>query len=317
MYLYFLISMNYQGRDIISIKDFSKNEINFILKNAEKMVEYAKGNNYLDILKGKILSSLFFEPSTRTRLSFESSMNRLGGRVIGFADPTATSQKKGESLADTIRMADSYSDVIVIRHPQEGAARLAAEFAEAPVLNAGDGAGRHPTQCLLDLFTIKSEKKNIKGKNIVLLGDLKYGRTVHSLAYALSLYGANLIFVSPDSLKMPTEVLNECEELGIQPKNTSNLEKSIKDADVLYVTRIQKERFPDAEEYNQVVGTYKIDKNLLKNAREDLVIMHPLPRVTEINPEIDKTSHALYFKQAFNGVPVRMALLSLVLGGKI
>jgi len=308
--------MNFQGRDIISIKDFSKNEINFILKNAEKMVAYAKGKNYIDILKGKILSSLFFEPSTRTRLSFESSMNRLGGRVIGFADPTATSQKKGESLADTIRMADSYSDVIVIRHPQEGAARLAAEFAEAPVLNAGDGAGRHPTQCLLDLFTIKSEKKNIEGKNIVLLGDLKYGRTVHSLAYALSLYGANLTFVSPDSLKMPTEVLNECEELGAQPRNTSNLEKSIKNADVLYVTRIQKERFPDAEEYNQVVGAYKVDKNLLKNSRRDLVIMHPLPRVTEINPEIDKTKHALYFKQAFNGVPVRMALLSLVLGGK-
>jgi aspartate carbamoyltransferase catalytic subunit len=309
--------MNFQGRDIISIKDFSKNEIDFILKNAEKMVKHAKGSNYIDILNGKILSSLFFEPSTRTRLSFESSMNRLGGRVIGFADPTATSQKKGESLADTVRMADSYSDVIVIRHPQEGAARLAAEFADAPVLNAGDGAGRHPTQCLLDLFTIKSEKQKIEGKNIVLLGDLKYGRTVHSLAYALSLYGANLTFVSPDSLKMPNEVLNECRELGIQPKNTSNLEKSIKNADVLYVTRIQKERFPDAEEYNQVVGVYKVDANLLKNAKKDLVIMHPLPRVTEIDPEIDKTIHALYFKQAFNGVPVRMALLSLVLGGKI
>jgi aspartate carbamoyltransferase catalytic subunit len=309
--------MNFQGRDIISIKDFSKNEINFILKNAEKMVDYATGDKYLNILNGNILSSLFFEPSTRTRLSFESSMNRLGGHVIGFADPTATSQKKGESLADTIRMADSYSDVIVIRHPQEGAARLAAEFAESPVLNAGDGAGRHPTQCLLDLFTIKSEKKEIKGKNIVLLGDLKYGRTVHSLAYALSLYGANLTFVSPDSLKMPIEVLNECEELGSHPKNTSNLEKSIKNADVLYVTRIQKERFPDAEEYNQVVGAYKVDKNLLKNARKNLKIMHPLPRVTEIDPEIDKTSYAIYFKQAFNGVPVRMALLSLVLGGSI
>jgi len=308
--------MNFQDRDIISIKDFSKKEINFILKNAEKMVKYAKGSNYTDILKGKILSSLFFEPSTRTRLSFESSMNRLGGRVIGFSDPTATSLKKGESLADTIRMADSYSDVIVIRHPQEGAARLAAEFAESPVLNAGDGAGRHPTQCLLDLFTIKSEKEKIEGKNIILLGDLKYGRTVHSLAYALSLYGANLTFVSPNSLKMPNEVINECKELGVQPKNTSNLEKSINNADVLYVTRIQKERFPDAEEYNQVVGAYKIDKNLLKNAKKDLVIMHPLPRVTEIHPEIDKTKHALYFKQAFNGVPIRMALLSLVLGGE-
>jgi aspartate carbamoyltransferase catalytic subunit len=309
--------MNFQGRDIISIKDFNKNEINFILKNAEKMISYAKGEKYLNTLKGRILSSLFFEPSTRTRLSFESSMNRLGGRVIGFADPSATSQKKGESLADTIRMADSYSDVIVLRHPQEGAARLAAEFADVPVLNAGDGAGRHPTQCLLDLLTIKLEKKKIESKNIVLLGDLKYGRTVHSLAYALSLYGANLIFVSPDSLKMPNEVINECENLGVHPKSTSNLEKSIKNADVLYVTRIQKERFPDAEEYNQVVGAYKVDKNLIKNSKKDLVIMHPLPRVTEIHPSIDKTSHAIYFKQAFNGVPVRMALLSLVLGGKI
>ncbi len=308
--------MNFQGKDVISIKDFSKNEINYILKNAEKMISFAKGNNYLNILKGNILSSLFFEPSTRTRLSFESSMNRLGGRVIGFADPTATSQKKGESLADTIRMADSYSDVIVIRHPQEGAARLAAEFADVPVLNAGDGAGRHPTQCLLDLFTIKLEKKKIEGNNIVLLGDLKYGRTVHSLAYALSLYGANLTFVSPESLKMPNEVINECEELGVQPKHTSNLEKSIKNADVLYVTRIQKERFPDAEEYNRVVDTYRVDKNLLKNARNSLIIMHPLPRVKEIDPEIDKTKHALYFKQAFNGIPIRMALLSLVLGGK-
>jgi aspartate carbamoyltransferase catalytic subunit len=309
--------MNFKGRDIISIKDFDKNEINYILKNAEKMISYARGEKYLDTLKGRILSSLFFEPSTRTRLSFESSMNRLGGRVIGFADPSITSVKKGECLADTIRMADSYSDVIVIRHPQEGAARLAAEFAEVPVINAGDGAGRHPTQCFLDLLTIKLEKNKIKDRNIILLGDLKYGRTVHSLAYALSIYGANLIFVSPESLQMPNEVINECIDLGVQPKSTSNLEKAIKKADVLYVTRIQKERFPDAEEYKKVVGAYKVDKNLIKNAKKDLVIMHPLPRVTEIDPIIDKTSHAIYFKQAFNGIPVRMALLSLVLGGKI
>jgi aspartate carbamoyltransferase catalytic subunit len=309
--------MIFKGKDIISIKDFSKKEINNILDYAEEMITYAKGENYKDLLKGKVLSTLFFEPSTRTRLSFESSMNRLGGRVIGFADPSGTSQKKGESLADTIRMADSYSDAIVIRHPHEGAARLAAEFAESPVLNAGDGAGRHPTQCLLDLFTIRSEKKQIKNKNIVLLGDLKYGRTVHSLAYALALYGARLTFVSPASLKMPNEVTDECKELGVEPTYTSNLEKTIKDADVLYVTRIQRERFPDAEEYNKVVGSYKINKNLLDNAKENLIIMHPLPRVTEIHPEVDKTPHALYFKQAFNGVPIRMALLSLVIGGRL
>lgn len=281
------------------------------------MVPYAQGERYADILKGKVLSSLFFEPSTRTRLSFESAMHRLGGNVIGFADPTATSQKKGESLADTIRMADSYSDIIVVRHPQEGAARLAAEFADAPVLNAGDGAGRHPTQCLLDLFTILTEKKKIENNKIVLLGDLKYGRTVHSLAYALALYGAELTFVSPGSLKMPKEVIQECKELGVEPTSTSNLEKAIKDADVLYATRIQKERFPDAEEYNRVVGIYKVDHDLLQYAKKNLIIMHPLPRVTEIDPEVDHTPHALYFKQAFNGVPVRMALLSLVVGGRL
>jgi aspartate carbamoyltransferase catalytic subunit len=308
--------MDFRGKDIISIKDFTKNEINQILDFAEGMVPYAKGNKYKDVLNGKVLSSLFFEPSTRTRLSFESSMNRLGGRVIGFSDPSGTSLKKGESLSDTIRMADSYSDAIVIRHPHEGAARLAAEFSDAPVLNAGDGAGRHPTQCLLDLFTIRKEKKRIKNKKIVLLGDLKYGRTVHSLAYALALYGAKLTFVSPTSLKMPNEVVGECKDLGIDPASTIHLEKAIKDADVLYVTRIQKERFPDAEESNRVVGSYKINNDLLKNAKDDLIIMHPLPRVTEIDPEVDKTRHAMYFKQAFNGVPVRMALLSLVIGGR-
>lgn len=308
--------MNFKGKDIISIKDFSREEINYILDYAQELVPYAKGIKFKDLLRGKVLSSLFFEPSTRTRLSFESSMNRLGGKVIGFSDPSATSQKKGESLADTIRMADSYSDAIVIRHSQEGAARLAAEFADSPVINAGDGAGQHPTQCLLDLFTIKLEKKKIGKNKVVLLGDLKYGRTVHSLAYALSLYKAELTFVSPTNLKMPKEVIEECKELGVEPTQTSNLDKAIRDADVLYVTRIQKERFPDAEEYNKVVGSYKIDNELLQNAKDKLIIMHPLPRVTEIHPEVDKTSHALYFKQAFNGVPVRMSLLSLVMGGK-
>jgi len=306
--------MNFKGRDIISIKDFSKTEIEYLLDYTQKMIPYANGEKHTNVLKEKILCSLFFEPSTRTRLSFESAMNRLGGRVIGFAEPSATSQKKGENLADTIRMADSYSDAIVIRHPQEGAARLAAEFAKAPVLNAGDGAGQHPTQCLLDLFTILMEKKKIKGNNVVLLGDLKYGRTVHSLAYALSMFKADLTFVSPESLKMPKEVINECKELGVEPMSTTSLEKAIKDADVLYVTRIQKERFPDAEEYNRVVGSYKVDSTLLKQAKENLIVMHPLPRIVEIDPEVDKTKHALYFKQAFNGVPVRMALLSLILG---
>lgn len=309
--------MDFKGKDIISIKDFSKSEINYILNFSKKMIPYATGEKYKDILKGKVLSSLFFEPSTRTRLSFESAMNRLGGRVIGFSDPGGTSQKKGESLADTIRMADSYSDAIVVRHPQEGAARLAAEFSDVPVLNAGDGAGRHPTQCLLDLFTILTEKKKIEKNKIVLLGDLKYGRTVHSLAYALSLYGVELTFVSPGNLKMPKEIIKECQQLGVEPVSTSNLEKAVKDADALYVTRIQRERFPDAEEYNKVVGAYKINNELLAHGKEKLIVMHPLPRLTEIDPEVDKTPHAVYFKQAFNGVPVRMALLTLITGGKL
>jgi aspartate carbamoyltransferase catalytic subunit len=308
--------MNFKNRDIISIKDFSKKEIEYILEYAKHMIPYANGEKHTTLLNQHILAALFFEPSTRTRLSFESAMHRLGGNVIGFADPSGTSQKKGESLADTIRMADSYSDVIVIRHPQEGAARLAAEFSEVPIINAGDGAGQHPTQCLLDLFTILTEKKKIKGNKVVLLGDLKYGRTVHSLAYALSLFKADLTFVSPETLKMPKEVINECKEFGVEPVSTSNLEKAIKEADVLYATRIQKERFPDAEEYNRVVGSYKIDNILLQQAQKDLIVMHPLPRVVEIDPEVDKTPHALYFKQAFNGLPVRMALLSLILGGK-
>jgi len=308
--------MNFKNRDIISIKDFSKEEIEYILEYSKRMIPYANAEKHTTLLNQHILAALFFEPSTRTRLSFESAMHRLGGNVIGFADPSGTSQKKGESLADTIRMADSYSDAIVIRHPQEGAARLAAEFSEVPVLNAGDGAGQHPTQCLLDLFTILTEKKKIKGNKVALLGDLKYGRTVHSLAYALSLFKADLTFVSPETLKMPKEVINECKEFGVEPVSTSNLEKAIKEVDVLYVTRIQKERFPDAEEYNRVVGSYKVDNTLLQQAKQDLIIMHPLPRVVEIDPEVDKTTHALYFKQAFNGLPVRMALLSLILGDK-
>jgi len=309
--------MNFKHRDVISIKDFTKEEIEYILEYAKRMIPYATGEKHTTLLKQQILATLFFEPSTRTRLSFESAMHRLGGNVIGFAEPSGTSQKKGESLADTIRMADSYSDAIVIRHPQEGAARLAAEFSEAPIVNAGDGAGQHPTQCLLDLFTIQTEKKNIKGKNVILLGDLKYGRTVHSLAYALALFKANLTLVSPETLKMPKEVIQECKEFGVEPVSTTNLEKAIKEADVLYATRIQKERFPDAEEYNRVVGSYKVSLALLQQAKEDLIVMHPLPRVVEIDPDVDKTNHAVYFTQAFNGLPVRMALLSLILGGKI
>jgi aspartate carbamoyltransferase catalytic subunit len=266
-------------------------------------------------LEGHVLGSLFYEPSTRTRLSFDAAMTRLGGRVLGFDQPTGASVAKGETLADTIRMVDSYCDVIVLRHPQEGAARLAAHFANRPVVNAGDGAGQHPTQTMLDLFTIRKEKKKVEGNNVVIVGDLKYGRTVHSLSVALALFGAELTFVAPPTLQIPKEHLKQIESMGHKPKISSTLEEVIKDADVLYVTRIQKERFPDPAEYQKVAGMYRIDLNMLKDVKKDLIIMHPLPRVGEIAPEVDATVHAKYFDQAFNGVPVRMALLGLVLGG--
>jgi aspartate carbamoyltransferase catalytic subunit len=244
-------------------------------------------------------------------------MKRLGGSVIGVTDVSITSMAKGETLADTIKIAEAYSDIIVLRHPNEGSARLASEFATKPIINAGDGAGQHPTQTLLDLFTIKEELGKIDSKNIVLVGDLKYGRTVHSLAYALALFKANLLLVAPEQLQMPPEIVSSLEELGCSLEQTNSLYRIIEKADVLYVTRIQKERFPDPTEYAKVAGSYRIGLELLKLAKERLIIMHPLPRVNEISPEIDKTKHAIYFKQASNGVPIRMAILALLLKGHL
>ncbi|MGC8564822.1 MAG: aspartate carbamoyltransferase [Thermoplasmata archaeon] len=304
--------MMLKGKDIISIRDLSEREIYEIFDVAREMVPVAKGRS-LDLLKGKVLATLFFEPSTRTRFSFETAMYRLGGNVISFADPKLTSLSKGETLADTIRMVDSYSDVIVMRHSYEGAARLASKFAEHTVINAGDGAGQHPTQTLLDLFTIWSHLGKLKDLNIGLIGDLKYGRTVHSLAIALSNFGANLYLVSPKGLEMPDHILREIKE-KVRPKITDDLNSIVGDLDVLYVTRIQKERFPDIGEYMKIAGSYRVDLALLEKAKKDMIVLHPLPRIDEIAPEVDYTPHAKYFEQAFNGVPVRMAILSLVLG---
>ena len=306
--------MDFAGRDVVSIRDLSREEILFILDHAEKAMPVARGERRSQALEGRLLATLFFEPSTRTRLSFETAMHRLGGSVIGFADPSGTSVVKGETLADTIRMAESYADAIVLRHPHEGAAKLAADFSSKPVINAGDGAGQHPTQTLLDLFTIKMEKGEIADNNIVLVGDLKYGRTVHSLSYALSLFGANITLVAPPSLQMPHEIVSHLKEMGGRFNQAESLESVIPGADVLYVTRIQKERFPDPEEYRKVENAFRIDNALLANAKRSLIVMHPLPRVTEIAPEVDAGPHCRYFKQAFYGVPVRMALLSLILG---
>jgi len=309
------MSAGFRGMDVVSIRDFSREQIEYVLKLAEKMVPIARGEERSVMLEGHVLGSLFYEPSTRTRLSFDAAMTRLGGRTLGFSEPKGSSVAKGETLADTIRMVDAYCDVIVLRHPQEGAARLAGHFASRPVINAGDGAGQHPTQTMLDLFTIRKEKKQVDGNHVVIVGDLKYGRTVHSLSEALALFGADLTFVAPPTLQIPKEHLKAIETTGRKPKLTSSLEDAIKDADVLYVTRIQKERFPDLAEYQKVAGMYRIDLNLLKDVKKDLIIMHPLPRVDEISPEVDGTPYAKYFEQAFNGVPVRMALLGLVLGG--
>ncbi|MGQ9565212.1 MAG: aspartate carbamoyltransferase [Candidatus Bathyarchaeales archaeon] len=303
--------MEFKGRDIISIKDFARQEIDYILETAKAMEPLAKSGS--DMLRGKLLATLFFEPSTRTMLSFESAMHRLGGSTIGFSEPGVSSVKKGENLADTVRVVESYADILVLRHPLEGAARLAAEFASVPIINAGSGAEEHPTQALLDLYTIVKEKDAIDGLNIALVGDLRYGRTVHSLSYALSNYKVRLFLISPESLRMRREVL-EAVKGKMQIVEKTALEEIIPELDVLYVTRIQKERFPDPAEYAKVKGVYKIDLTLLKAAKKDLIILHPLPRIDEIVPEVDATPHARYFQQVWNGIVTRMALLALIFG---
>lgn len=298
-------------RHIISIRDFSREEIDAILEKARELEPVALGKKS-SLLSGKILATLFFEPSTRTRLSFDTAMKRLGGEVIDLGAVEASSVAKGETLADTIRVIGGYADAIVLRHPKEGAARMAAEYSKVPVINAGDGAGHHPTQTFLDLYTIMRESKLSKLK-IALVGDLKYGRTVHSLAYALSLYHADMTLVSPKQLQMPEVIKKDLKKQGAFVTESSNLEDVIEDIDVLYVTRIQRERFPDPAEYQKVAGSYRVTVELLKKAKDNLIIMHPLPRVDEIEYAVDSTKHARYFQQSFYGVPVRMALLAMAM----
>jgi aspartate carbamoyltransferase catalytic subunit len=305
------LGLDFKGRDIISIKDFTREEIDYILKTASSMENIAKKGS--DKLHGKSLATLFYEPSTRTRLSFESAMHRLGGTAIGFAEAEIASVKKGENLADTVRVVENYADVITLRHPLEGAARLAAEFSQVPIINSGSGAEEHPTQALLDLYTIKKELGRISGLNIALVGDLRFGRTVHSLAYALSLYDVKPYFISPEALRMRREVLDTIGE-RVKVVETTSLDEFMPRIDVLYVTRIQKERFPDAAEYAKVKGSYKIDLATLKNAKRNMIILHPLPRTDEISTEVDTTPNARYFQQVWNGVVTRMALLALILG---
>ncbi|MEA3558859.1 MAG: aspartate carbamoyltransferase [Candidatus Thermoplasmatota archaeon] len=308
--------MTLKNRDIVNIVDLELDEIYRILKVAREMVPAAKGEERSKLLEGKVLASLFFEASTRTRLSFETAMLRLGGDVITIAGQEGTSLMKGETLADTIRMADGYSDVIALRHPREGAARMSATFARSPIINGGDGAGQHPTQTLLDLFTIKEDLGDISRQHITITGDLRYGRTTHSLALALGRLGASMSFVAPKIIQMPDHIIEDLREMGVEVEKTSSLQAVIPNSDVVYMTRIQKERFAEEEEYRKISGGFKLNMKMLKDAKENMIIMHPLPRVDEIDPEIDSTKHARYFIQAFNGVPVRMALLKLVLEGE-
>jgi len=297
---------------IISAKQLSRGDIEAVLDRASEIA--ADQSAYADRHGETLLGLLFFEPSTRTKMSFSAAMKRLGGDIVDMGPVDSSSVKKGESLADTVRVIEGYADALVLRHPSEGSAAMASEFVDVPLINGGDGAGQHPTQTLLDLYTIR-ETAGLDDLTIGIMGDLKYGRTVHSLAYALTNFQTSQHFISPGSLQLPRNVRYDLHEAGSSVKEHTGLESVLPDLDVLYVTRIQRERFPDESEYREVAGRYQIDAETLSAASDDLTVMHPLPRVDEIAPDVDETDHAQYFQQAHNGVPVRMALLDHVLGG--
>lgn len=297
-------------RDIISITDLSKSEILYVLQLAKDL----KTKPQQELLQNKVLASLFFEPSTRTRLSFETAMERLGGRVIGFADKDVTSASKGETLYDSIRIIGQYADVIAMRHPLEGSARRAAEATDKPILNGGDGANQHPTQTLLDLFTIQETQKKLTGLSIAMAGDLKYGRTVHSLTQALIHFSPRLYFIAPPALQMPEHYLEELKKNKIKFSLHEKMEEVIKKVDIFYLTRIQKERFADPMDYERVKNVFRLTLAHLTGVKKNLKILHPLPRVNELDDKIDATPYAYYFQQAENGLYVRQALLGAVLG---
>jgi len=297
---------------LITATQLSRGDIEAVLDRAREVA--ADPDAYANRHAGTVLALCFFEPSTRTRMSFDAAAKRLGIDTIDMGDVDSSSVSKGESLADTVRVIEGYADALVLRHPSEGAATLAAEFVDVPVINAGDGAGQHPSQTLLDLHTIR-EDHGLDDLTIGVMGDLKYGRTVHSLAAALTNFDARQHFISPESLRLPRSVRFDLHETGAQVREHEELETVLGELDVLYVTRIQKERFPDENEYHRVAGEYRIDADTLAAASDDLTVMHPLPRVDEIAPDVDETTHARYFEQAHNGIPVRMALLDTLLEG--
>ncbi len=301
-------------KDVLRADQFSKDEIALIMELATTYETALSEGRVLDVMKGLVLSTLFYEPSTRTRLSFETAMLRLGGKVISVAEAKSSSASKGESLHDTIKTVEGYADVIVLRHPQIGSAEEAAKATDKPVLNAGDGAGQHPTQSLLDFYTITKEKGTVDGQTVVLAGDLKNGRTVHSLALLLADYDVRFVFVAPDGLRMPREIVDRLKANGTDVKETEDLTDGLAEGDVLYMTRIQRERFADPAEYDRLKDSYVLTLALLEKAKPGISVMHPLPRVNEISEDMDDYSGAAYFRQAANGVPIRMALLALVCG---
>jgi len=303
------------GKDIISVKQFSRDDLEYVFGVAHEMRGMVERIGTFDLLKGKILANIFYEPSTRTSSSFTAAMERLGGSVIPINEVKYSSVTKGETLSDTVRTLECYADVIVLRHPETGSAAIAAKAARKPVINAGDGIGEHPTQALLDTFTISEELGRLDNLNVTLLGDLKYGRTVHSLARLLSAFnGIKLNYVSPEILRMPKEVMDEVAEKEVPQAEYLSLEKVLPETDVLYVTRVQKERFEDPAEYEKVKGAYVIDPAVMKPAKKDMIVMHPLPRVTEISMDFDDDPRAAYFRQMEYGLYVRMSLLAMVLG---
>jgi len=307
---------DWYGRDIISVRQFGRSDLEYVFGVAHEMRGMVERVGTFDLLKGKILANLFYEPSTRTSSSFTAAMERLGGSVIPINEVIYSSVSKGESLPDTVRTLECYADVIVIRHPETGSAAIAAKAARKPVINAGDGIGEHPTQALLDTFTIFEELSggNVDGMTVTMLGDLKYGRTVHSLARLLSLFDVKINYVSPEILRMPREVMEEVGAKGIPQAEFNSLEKILPETDVLYVTRVQKERFAEPAEYEKVKGAYVIDPEIMKAAKQEMIVMHPLPRVGEISVDFDEDPRAAYFRQMEYGLYVRMALLAMVLG---
>lgn len=304
----------FYGQDVLSVKQFNRNDLDYIFGVAHEMAGMVRRVGTFDLLKGKILGNLFYEPSTRTSASFTAAMERLGGSVIPINEVKYSSVSKGESLPDTVRTLEAYVDVIVLRHPEIGSAALAAKYAKKPIINAGDGIGEHPTQALLDMFTIIEEMNRVDGLTITMVGDLKYGRTVHSLARLLTLYDVKINYVSPALLPMPEDVLAEVEKTGTKQAHFTSLAKALPKTDVLYMTRVQKERFENIEDYEKMKGSYVLDPEIMKQAKEDMIVMHPLPRVGEISMDLDDDSRSAYFRQVEYGLYVRMALLAMVLG---